>query len=432
MKNKFTTITYNYFRGNADFRVQIFNTLGFMGFVLGVTFGIFSSFVHPNFTNVISNFGAAIVAAAVIIFANKTGKFKLCFMITVLVVFFLLFPMLFFLGGGIASGMPSFFVFAVVFTVIMLEGKRRAVLTILEIALYAACLLTAYFYPGTVVPFLTESDMLTDMIVAYLASCVVLAIAIYQHITVYDRKQKELETANASLHGLNRMKTEFLQDIKHEVRNPLHVISLGADYIHDRIDKEDGAAEAHAALTTVQNEAMRLGRMINGMVEMATMSGGVIMNRERVDFAALLRDRAEAFRLKLKEKNNNLIVNIPADLPFVYAEVDQISRVPVNLLSNAADSTKNGDITLDASAEDDYITVRVSDTGEGVPAEILPRIFDRGISGKGSKGYGLTICETIIEAHGGGIHVMSEHGKGTVVTFTIPVYGGQSETRDDE
>jgi signal transduction histidine kinase len=245
---------------------------------------------------------------------------------------------------------------------------------------------------------------------------------------LYDRQQKELEEANNALHELNRMNTEFLQDIKHEIRNPLHVISLGTDYIHARVGTEGGAEEVRNALGIIQNEALRLGRMVNGMVELATMSESP-KNREKVDFAALLRHCAETARLQAEQSKNTLRVELAPDLPYVYAEAEQLERVPVNLLSNAVNATENGEITLEVSCENNYITVRVRDTGDGISPDLLPRVFERGVSGKGGKGYGLAICKTIVEAHGGEIKIKSEQGKGTAVTFTIPVYGGQSEGR---
>ena len=126
MTNILTAIKDKYFKNNQDFRVQIFNALGLLGFALGLGFGIFSLFVQPVPANVISLFISSIIAALVIWRANKTGNFKRYFLVTVVLVFLIIFPILFFMGGGITGGMPSFFVFAVVFTVIMLEGRRRA------------------------------------------------------------------------------------------------------------------------------------------------------------------------------------------------------------------------------------------------------------------------------------------------------------------
>jgi signal transduction histidine kinase len=243
-------------------------------------------------------------------------------------------------------------------------------------------------------------------------------------ITKRIRAEKELAAEKAALEKHNRMKTEFLQDIKHEVRNPLHVISLGTDFVNQCIEMKDMDAEARNALSTIQNEALRLGRMVNGMVELANMSGSPA-SRKRIDFAEILSHAAETARLSAEKKYNALRVDISPGLPYVYGEAEQLERVPVNLLENANICTRNGTIAIEAKHSGEYITVSVSDTGEGIDPDLLPRVFMRGVSGRGGKGYGLSMCRTIIEAHGGEIDIESEIGKGTTVTFTIPVYGGQ-------
>jgi signal transduction histidine kinase len=267
-----------------------------------------------------------------------------------------------------------------------------------------------------------------------------------------NEQRRCLSDQNAALENLNRMKTEFLQDIKHEVRNPLHVISYGTSYIQKSLSTGKLTDAGNEILNTMQNEAMRLGRMIDGMVELATGEwgvesgelrvesgelrvGGGYANRQKVDFSAILKSGAEAARLGLEQKGNTLHMEIEPDLPFVHAEAEQLMRVPVNLLSNAIKSTENGTITIKATTVGNYITVKITDTGEGIPADILPRVFERGVTGKGGEGYGLSICRTIVQAHGGTIGVESgelgvESGKpfwGTCVTFTVPVYGGQRE-----
>ncbi|MCL2171782.1 MAG: HAMP domain-containing histidine kinase [Defluviitaleaceae bacterium] len=257
-----------------------------------------------------------------------------------------------------------------------------------------------------------------------LASAVFLAAT--RELEKSRQAQQQLAAENAALENLTRMKTEFLQDIRHEVRNPLNNISLGTDFVNQYIDDESTSQEARNALNTMQNEVLRLGRMINGMVELATMDGDAV-SRERVDFAAMLKHCAEASRMMIEQKNNKLFIDIAPDMPFVYAQPEQLARIPDNLLSNAARSTQGGEITLKAWADTRFITVEISDTGEGIPAELLPLIFERGISGKGGRGYGLPMCKTIAEAHGGAIGIESQPGEGAVATFTIPIYGGQSE-----
>jgi signal transduction histidine kinase len=245
-------------------------------------------------------------------------------------------------------------------------------------------------------------------------------------------KSLKLTAENAALESLTRIKTEFLQDIKHEVRNPLQVISLGAEFINRSIGNPTSEEETRKSIIVVQNEAVRLGNIINGMVEMATMSG--VASRKKVNFATMLKDCAESARIPLLQKNITLHIDIAPGLPYVYIEAEQVSRVPVNLIANAANSMETGIIIITAEADERYITVKIRDTGEGIPPDIIPKIFERGISGKGGEGYGLSICKTILEAHGGTIEIQSERGHGTCATFTIPIYGGQGEevSKSDE
>ena len=236
---------------------------------------------------------------------------------------------------------------------------------------------------------------------------------------------EHLAERNVSLDNLNRTKTEFLQDMSHEMKAPLTVIATGIDFADMQIHKESADLErAAAALDNIREETQRLGRMVGGMVSLASMSE-ISENRKRIDFAALLRNSAETFRPALEQRNNRLSVEIAPDLPDVFVESDRFAQVIANLLSNAAEYTRDGQLTLSADYDSAFITVRVSDTGDGIERSLLPKVFKRGVSGRDGTGYGLYICKTVVEAHGGTINIESEPGKGTTVTFTVPVYGGQ-------
>lgn len=239
------------------------------------------------------------------------------------------------------------------------------------------------------------------------------------------RKEQEYAEENAALDKLNRMKTEFMQDMSHEMKNPLTVIATGIDYADREIKKKDtDFSEAGEALNTVRDETQRLGRMIKGMVDLASMETS--RNRKRINFAVLLHNSAEAFRLTFEQRNITLTVDIADGLPDVFIENDRFVQVMTNLFANAADHTQNGRIFLSADYDDSYITVRVRDTGAGVPPGLLSDVFKRGVSGRGGTGYGLYLCRVIVEAHGGTIEVENgPDGIGAVVTFTVPVYGGQ-------
>jgi signal transduction histidine kinase len=259
-----------------------------------------------------------------------------------------------------------------------------------------------------------------------IGQCIILSVG---HVET--KRKEELSTEQSLILGnLNRLKTEFLQDMSHEMKTPLTLIATGIDYTDREINKKSGnISKVITVLEKSRNETQRLGRMIEGMLKLSTMSE-ISENRRRLDFADLLINSAETFRLAFEQRNNSLRIEIMPDLPDVFVEKDRFIQVIANLLSNATEHTQDGQIALIADYDRSFITVKVTDTGCGIPPEISPHIFKRGISGRNGTGYGLNLCRIIVEAHGGTIEIESEPNMGTTATFTVPVYGGQEVGRD--
>jgi signal transduction histidine kinase len=141
-----------------------------------------------------------------------------------------------------------------------------------------------------------------------------------------------------------------------------------------------------------------------------------------VHIDTLLTNSAEAYRTLLEKRGNKLNLAIADDMGSVYGNADQLIQVMVNLLSNANRHTKDGVIAVEAEPEGGCIKVAVTDNGSGISPDILPRVFERGVTGTESSGLGLEICKKIIESHGGTIAAESEPGKGTTISFALPVY----------
>ena len=413
-----------YFDPSLDFRIQAFNLLAFTGMTAGII-AMFTSFITGMSINIIVSLFTSVFAFTLIQLSRKKNCYIFCYRLTVVIVFIIAFPLMFFMAGGNHSGMPCYYVFAIVFTALMLDGRDMVIAVSVEFIVYISACVFAYLRPDTVTFFETESDFLIDTLSAMITSSLLLIMLIILYIRIYNNRQKQLE-------GLGKLKTEFLQDISHEMQNPLTIITTGIDFISSCVSKPDGACEALKALKIVQNEAMRLGRMVGSMVKLVAMSGNT-ESREKVNFSVMLNNCAEMFRLILEKKLCTLRVDIPRNLPYVYGVADRLTQVLTNLLSNAVKYTHlNGQVTLEALYDSAFITVIVRNSGESIPPAILPHIFERGVSGKKSSGFGLPICKTIVEAHGGAINVESKPGKGAVVAFTLPVYGGQSEVRGYE
>ncbi len=260
--------------------------------------------------------------------------------------------------------------------------------------------------------------------------------AIFEALAIFYTTMKSVQAAkNAerealshakNLENLNKMKTEFLQDMSHEMRTPLTVISTGMDYAYRQVQKpEIPVLDTLETIDIIRDETARLGRMVGGMVDMTTLS--VLGMRQKQDFGEILNNCIHAYSLLVQKNDTEIIVDIPKDLPFVYIDSDSYTRVVNNIINNAMRHTKGGSISISAKAGEMYVTVNITDTGEGIDKELLQNVTRRGVSASGSMGIGLFICKTVVTSHGGELVIDSEEKKGTSVTFTIPVYGGQEE-----
>jgi signal transduction histidine kinase len=418
-----------YFDSALDLRLQAFNLLGLAGTAAGIIIAAVCVLQRARLFTVLFNLIPSAFAVILLRMVGKRLSLHFCCWVSAVFVFMIAFPIQFFATGGYRGGTPSFFIFAFIFTAILFERWERLAAIATEFVLYVGCCLTAYFWPDTVTYFDTEAAYVGDIITGIVVSGTLVILVILLYIRIYNNRQKQLEDANKRLSELDRMKTEFLQDMRHEMQNPLTTITRGIEFAENLMGRPDKADMARDALTLAQEESLRVGRMVESMINLSTMSGGAD-KREKVDFESLLVNCAETFRLQLDNRENSLHLEIDPGLPPVYGVADQLRQVLFNLFQNTAKHTRGGAVTLTASSDDTVITASVSDTGEGIPPEILTHVFERGFSGKQSSGYGLAICRTIVEAHGGTIWIDSEQGGGTAVTFTIPVYGGQSETRE--
>jgi len=353
-------------------------------------------------------------------------------MITAFVIFICLFSALYFSSGGYHSGMPSFFVFAVVFTIFMLEGKMAVIFSVAETALYISICLVAYYRPEAVMFFDSELDFLVDVIVAFVSVSAALGICMFIHFRLYNEQQRKLDEQNIKLDEqnnllsqTNRAKTEFLANASHEMRTPLTVISVNVQTVVDILEDMGEAVkdpEAAELLTGAQGEIMRLSRMVSGMLTLASFSENTEKNK--TDLSSLLQSTADMLRLLLSKRNNGLQTET-GDGFTVFGDADLLSQVVLNLIQNAHAHTENDIIKLRAVRSGAYITVTVSDNGSGISPELLPRVFERGVSDENGTGFGLYLCKMVVESHGGEIWIESEPGKGASAHFTLPVYEGQ-------
>jgi len=244
-----------------------------------------------------------------------------------------------------------------------------------------------------------------------------------RHAADAELRRQALIADNEMLDRLNRMKNEFFQNMSHEFKTPLTVISTSVLNALDMLDFEMDKDEMRESLGNAQQEIMRMARMVESAMKYSSLHD----NRQDMvplDIAQLLHEGAETYRALLDRHGNLLSFDIPMTLPRIYGNADMLLHVTSNLLSNANRHTRNGEVRITARCvagkTRPEILVSVSDNGGGVRPDILPHVFERGVSDSGT-GLGLSICMTAIEAHDGTIGIESEPGKGSTVWFTIPI-----------
>ncbi|MDR1159638.1 MAG: hypothetical protein LBK69_03330, partial [Syntrophomonadaceae bacterium] len=212
MKGLFSQVKNRYFDPNLDLRVQAFNLLACGGMVAGVVAAV-TSLVTGIAVNVIANLSMSVLAFYFVYRAGKKNNYRFYYRLTVIIVFIAAFPYMFFTGGGYHSSMPCYFLFAFVFTALMLDGIDRIIAITAEFIIYTGACLIAYFRPDTVRSLATEADFAIDMISGIIVTSALLLMVILLYIRIYNDRQERLME-------LDQLKTEFYQDMHHEMKTP--------------------------------------------------------------------------------------------------------------------------------------------------------------------------------------------------------------------
>jgi signal transduction histidine kinase len=254
------------------------------------------------------------------------------------------------------------------------------------------------------------------------------AFAAHAGIALENAALLERERAAAAAQAeLNRFREEMFASLSHDMRTPLSTLQMACDALSMPGWSEEDRDEF---LTTGRLEVERLTRMVNDLLDLTRIDRGRLsLDLASVALADLVRAAVRGAELKAHGKGIALSVQVAAALPSIVADRAKLERVMGNLLTNAVAYTPPGGSVSVAARPADAggIEVAVTDTGTGIPPEVLPRVFERffranpaGRSAGAGTGLGLFICKSFVEAHGGRIWAESGAGRGTTIRFTLP------------
>ncbi len=226
---------------------------------------------------------------------------------------------------------------------------------------------------------------------------------------------------------LDRLKSEFVMAASHELKTPLTSIGMSIALLKEKSLAKLNSTESEL-LNAADEEVQRLKALVNDLLDISRIEAGKMpIEFDKVQIEPVLQKAVNVLKNQAEEKNIELSYNLPADLPDIKADVNKITWVLTNLISNSLRYTdKGGYIRLSAEQAGSQLYISVSDNGAGIPYEYQSRIFDKFVQVKtekalGGSGLGLSICREIVRAHGGTIWVESQPGKGSIFTFTVPI-----------
>jgi signal transduction histidine kinase len=220
--------------------------------------------------------------------------------------------------------------------------------------------------------------------------------------------------------------SDLISEFVHELRTPLSSLNTAA-HLLNRPELSDEQRER--MITTIQGETLRLSEMASAFLDLARLeSGRVQFNMESFELPPVLQESAAILRARALEKEQQLTLAHPPDLPPLVADRNKVKQVVINLLSNAVKYTPaRGAIHLSAEADEQEMRILVRDTGRGISPEGLAHLFQKFYRVPGSEkiapgtGLGLSICKKIIEGHGGEIGVHSQVDEGTTFIVHLPL-----------
>jgi len=250
-------------------------------------------------------------------------------------------------------------------------------------------------------------------------------------VTVRDitaRQQAEQLKIEVERHiRMERLKDDLINTVSHELRTPLSITKEAISLVLERVPGQINDQQTEI-LGIAKKNIERLARIINELLDVSKIEAGKVeLRKEDVDVTALIRMTALTFEGIAKDKGLELRVALPEQSILAWADEDKLNQLFTNLVGNAVKFTNQGYVEIAAQDRESETACRVSDSGVGIAAEDLPRIFDKFTqfgrkNGPGDRGtgLGLAIVKGLVELHKGEIRIESEVGRGTTVLFTLP------------
>lgn len=411
------------YREDLEIQHKLLNLMLSAIFVGGLVSLVITVFLHQGAEVILSVVLMITIIATSLWLANKkNGKPRLAAFLVVFAANMFLFPFMYFTSGGLASGMPVWFVLGLTFSWLLLKGKIGTIMYVFNLVVAVVCMLLELQYPEMVSAMDKKTAICADVIQSVVVvTCIFGCIFKYQTY-VYEKQKKALEKAN-------KAKSEFLANMSHEIRTPINVV-LG---YNEMILRESKESQTATNALKVQAAGQTLLSLVNDILDFTAIEQGKLkLKKDSYDIQKVLQDVFVYAQYCAGEKGLKLGLTVEPAIPRVLAgDAVRLMQIMENLISNAVKYTKEGSIEVcikwkEKEDKEGVLCFSVKDTGIGMKPEDVERIsesfirFDknrtRNIQGIG---LGLTIITRLLYAMGSKLSVESEIGKGSTFSFEV-------------
>jgi len=354
------------------------------------------------------------------------------------------------LSGGVENPFFFFFIFHMIIASILLSPNAAYLQATLAGTLFSAVVILEYIgvvphyhLEGFAPPGMAHSRLVWGILGSFISTLflsVFMATSISQELRRRERETmilnmkiqedaQKLQEAYKALSATQRLQTQYMRKVAHELRSPLGALATNLRVILEGLTG-DVPPKQREMLSRAEKKSTELLKTVNDLLILSRSRSGRLQEQfENVAIEHVAERVIGLLSQRAADKNVTVKSDFPRDLPPVFGDPEGVEQVLTNLVANAIKYTsENGTVTVSAKHVGDEVRLLVSDTGIGIPNDDLPRIFDEFYRTKNARqfepvgtGLGLAIVASIVEAHGGRIYVTSNLGQGTTFEVCLPV-----------
>lgn len=419
---------------------NIITIIGFLGGIIAIPFNAING-TSPALTIVILI--SCINDGICIYMANYRNRLKNATIAVTFTVGIGLFPVMFFLTGGINSGMVCWLSMGIVFVFMLLDGMDFVFMLLTDIAIIIGCFVISYYHPDYVIQLDSKKSVYYDVVQSLLISALAVGSIIKFQKSIYvnlfkqaainndDLLEKTLQAKKAERQAqtATEAKSSFLANMSHEIRTPINTI-MGMDEMILR-ETSDKVVEEYAL--DIKAASQNLLSLINDILDITKIESGKmgLVNGE-YQFMSLMHDVLNNVTIRAKEKGLDVRLDIAGNIPCdMFGDDVRIRQILTNIITNAVKYTQEGYVEISARCKRNYdntvdLTFAIKDTGIGIKQEDIKRMFEsferleenrnRNIEGAG---LGMAITQNLLKMMGSNLEVQSVYGKGSTFSFTI-------------